>query len=329
MIFSRLGNNIYMINIAYYIILNSINHGLEHIIGFKFIFHQGVLLTICTQAHALTQHIHSIQMLHPVVVHNLEHNQILQLAHQLGANSILALLIPVSCYLVQVFIQLLTAQGLQKVHSQETTGCIEFFCILNQSLQIPILGVNLGRRIHGHSAVHNLLHHFLNVAAQILLAQNLLALCINNLALLVHNIVIFQNVLTNAKVTCFHLLLGVFNGLGYQAVLDGLIILHAQLIHNACDIITAKETHQIILQAQEEFGGAGVALTSATATQLVIDTAAFMALGANDMQATQLGDALTQHDIGTTTSHIGSDGYSAVLTSQSNDFCFFFVVFSI
>ena len=268
-------------------------------------------------------------MLHPVVVHNLEHNQILQLAHQLGANSILALLIPVSCYLVQVLIQLLAAQCLQKVHSQETTGCIEFFCILNQSLQIPILGVNLGRRIHGHSAVHNLLHHFLNVAAQILLAQNLLALCINNLALLVHNIVIFQNVLTNAKVTCFHLLLGVFNGLGYQAVLNRLIILHTQLIHNASNIIAAKEAHQIVLQAQEEFGRAGVALTRATTTQLVIDTAAFMALGANDMQTAQFGDTLTQHDIGTTTSHIGSDGYSAVLTGQSDDFCFFFVVFSI
>ena len=172
-------------------------------------------MAISAQAHALTQHVHCIQMLHPVVVHYLQHNQIFQLAHQLGANGILARLVPVRSNLVQVLVQLLTAQGLQKVHSQEAARCIELFGILNQGLQIPILGINLGRCIHSHGAVHNLLHHFLDIAAQILLTQNLLALRINNLALLVHNIVIFQNVLTNAKVACFNLLLRVFNGLGY------------------------------------------------------------------------------------------------------------------
>ena len=153
---------------------------------------------------------------------------------------------------MQVLVQLLAAQGLQEINGQQAARCIELFGILNQGLQIPILRVNLGRCIHSHGAVHNLFHHFLNIAAQILLAQNLLALCINNLALLVHNIVIFQNVLTNAKVAGFNLLLRVFNGLSYQAVLDGLIILHAQLIHNASDVVAAKEAHQIVLQAQEE-----------------------------------------------------------------------------
>ena len=112
-------------------------------------------------------------------------------------------------------------------------------------------------------------------------------------------------------------------------MLDGLIVLHAQLIHNAGDVVAAKEAHQIVLQTQEELGRAGVALTSATTTQLVIDAAAFMALGANDMQAAQLGHALAQHDISTTACHVGGDSYSAILAGQGDNFCFFFVVFSV
>ena len=111
-----------------------------------------------------------------------------------------------------------------------------------------------------------------------------MTLRVNNLTLLVHNIVILQDMLTNAEVTCFNLLLRIFDGLGNQAVFNRLIILHAQLIHDASNIITAEQAHQVILQAQEEFGRTGVTLTGATTAQLVINTTAFMTLGTDDMQ---------------------------------------------
>jgi hypothetical protein len=45
--------------------------------------------------------------------------------------------------------------------------------------------------------------------------------------------------------------------------------------------LRAENAHQIVLQRQEEFGGAGIALAARTAAQLIVDAPAFMALGAD------------------------------------------------
>ena len=47
----------------------------------------------------------------------------------------------------------------------------------------------------------------------------------------------------------------------------------------------AEDAHQIVFEREEERRTAGIALTAGAATQLVVDAAAFMALGANDVEA--------------------------------------------
>ena len=63
-------------------------------------------------------------------------------------------------------------------------------------------------------------------------------------------------------------------------------------IHEALDAVTAENAHQIVLEAQIEAGCTGVALTACTAAQLVVDTAALVALGADDEQAARIADNL-------------------------------------
>ncbi len=46
----------------------------------------------------------------------------------------------------------------------------------------------------------------------------------------------------------------------------------------------AEQTHEVVLQRNVEAGFAGIALTAGTAAQLVVDSAGFMALGAEDIQ---------------------------------------------
>ena len=53
-----------------------------------------------------------------------------------------------------------------------------------------------------------------------------------------------------------------------------------------------KETHQIVLQGQVELALTGIALTTGTAAQLVVDTAGFVALGAEHVQTAELDDFL-------------------------------------
>jgi hypothetical protein len=92
--------------------------------------------------------------------------------------------------------------------------------------------------------------------------------------------------------------LGVFDGLGYDVVLDGLALFHAQLFHDAGDAVRAEQAQQVVFQGEVEAAGAGVALASGTAPQLVVDAPGFVALGAQDMQARPASrHALAQHDV--------------------------------
>ena len=57
------------------------------------------------------------------------------------------------------------------------------------------------------------------------------------------------------------------------------------LVRMRVHALGAEDAHQIVLQRQEEFGGAGIALAAGAAAQLVVDAAAFMALGADHIEA--------------------------------------------
>lgn len=70
--------------------------------------------------------------------------------------------------------------------------------------------------------------------------KDLAALVINDFALLVHDIVIFKDLLTNFKVARFDLLLGRLNGTGHNLMLNGLVFFHAELIHDARNVIRTK-----------------------------------------------------------------------------------------
>ncbi len=66
---------------------------------------------------------------------------------------------------------------------------------------------------------------------------------------------------------------------------DGFAFFQTQLLQHAVHPVCAENTHQIIFEAQVEFGAPWIALTTSTATQLIVDAAAFMSLGANDVEA--------------------------------------------
>mgnify|MGYP006964174292 CR=1 FL=1 len=72
--------------------------------------------------------------------------------------------------------------------------------------------------------------------------------------------------------------------LGDHPVLDGGVLVDAQSTHQALHAVAAEQTHQIVLEAQIEAGCTGVALTACTAAQLVVDTAALVALSTDDEQ---------------------------------------------
>ena len=93
---------------------------------------------------------------------------------------------------------------------------------------------------------------FHNSRTQVFLVQHLAAFLVDDFTLLVHNIVVFQDHLTDIEVPFFHPLLGIFNGTGHHLVFNRFILFQSQLIHHVLDPVAAKEAHQVIFQRQVE-----------------------------------------------------------------------------
>jgi len=56
------------------------------------------------------------------------------------------------------------------------------------------------------------------------------------------------------------------------------------------DALAAEDAHQIVFQREEKTRRAGIALASGAATELIVNAAGFMALGAEDVQAAERDD---------------------------------------
>ena len=131
------------------------------------------------------------------------------------------------------------------------------------------------------------MHDLGDVVGQVLTVQNLVALGVDNLALLVHHVVVLKNALAHGEVDALDLVLGALDGLGDDLVLDGHVVAHFCRDHHLGDavhLVATEQAHQIVLERQVELGLARIALTARTATQLIVDTAGLMAFGADDGQ---------------------------------------------
>ena len=121
--------------------------------------------------------------------------------------------------------------------------------------------------------------------------QNLRTLLVDDLTLCVHNIVVVQDILTDVEVASLNLSLRRLNDLGQRLTLNRHVLIHIQCTHHVFQTVTCENTHQIILDRQEEPALALVTLTAGTTTELVVDTAGFMTFCTKDVQTACLLDS--------------------------------------
>ena len=94
-----------------------------------------------------------------------------------------------------------------------------------------------------------------------LATEDVFAQLIDGLALLVHHVVVLEQVLADLEVASFDLGLGPFDGLGNHLVFDRLAVDHPTS-DEAPHSLRAEDPHQVVLEGQEEAGGSGVALAA-------------------------------------------------------------------
>ena len=82
--------------------------------------------------------------------------------------------------------------------------------------------------------------------------ENLAAQRVDVLALLVHHIVVLEQMFADGEILRFDLLLGPFDRTGDHAVLDRDALLHAELLHQTGNPVGPEDPHQVVLQRQIE-----------------------------------------------------------------------------
>ena len=128
--------------------------------------------------------------------------------------------------------------------------------------------------------------------AQILAVEHLAALVVNDVALLVHHVVVLEHALTGLEVAALDGFLRLLDGAGEHLMVKRRILVHAQSIHHIRHAFGAEQAHHVVGHGDEEAALAGVALTAGAAAELIVYTAGFMALGAEDVQSADGSDLL-------------------------------------
>lgn len=83
----------------------------------------------------------------------------------------------------------------------------------------------------------------------------------------------------------------------HSTLSDGLILL--------CSRLTEGFEEELVIEGQEKAQASWVALTPATPLELAVKSRGGMHFGADDMESSQLGDAIAQFDIRPASCHVG------------------------
>src|SRR5260370_18620204 len=111
---------------------------------------------------------------------------------------------------------------------------------------------------------------------------------VDDLALLVHHVVVLEQMLADIEVVRFDLLLGILDRPRNPPMLDRNAVLHADSVHQALETVGAEDSEQVVLEREIKTRRTGIALAARTPAQLVIDSPRLVALRAADSKSARL-----------------------------------------
>ena len=144
---------------------------------------------------------------------------------------------------------------------------------LFESGQIPLLLDGLGWHMLARQIGKAALAQRGDLRRQVFRVEDVVALLVDHLALVVGDVVVLQQLLAHVEVARLDLALRALDAARDNARLDRLAIGHLEAVHDRLDTIAGKDAHQRIVQAQEEAGRSVVALSARATAQLVVDPA--------------------------------------------------------
>ena len=153
-----------------------------------------------------------------------------------------------------------------------------------QLRNVPFIGIAPRRRVGVQLCLHDALYHLADLPADVLALQGQQPLGVYDFPLLVHDIVVFEQMLPDREVVGLDALLGPPDGLGDERMLDHVAFPQTHAGDHAGVAIGAEEPHEIVLEREIEPGRTRVSLAAAPAAELAVDPARLVPLGSDDME---------------------------------------------
>ena len=182
------------------------------------------------------------------------------------------------------------------------------------------------------------LYHLFDNIFEAFSCQNFASPPIENLPLVVHHLIVFEQALAYLVVSLFDFFLCLFDALAYPFMCDWLSLFPANPRKCLDSPFRRKNPHQVILKTQKELAGAGVTLPAASPSKLIVDSSGLVPLRAEYVQSADFSNALAEFDIRAAPCHIRCDCYIAshsavpafmLMAGFGNYHCFSVVMFGV
>src|ERR1035437_8118044 len=136
-----------------------------------------------------------------------------------------------------------------------------------------------------HFQDHNLLDDVHEAVAHVVVVDDFVAETVDDFALLVHHVVVFERAFALLEIMAFDAFLRLLDGTVKQTVLEFLAFFEAHLLHQFHNAVGTEQPHQIVFERNEKVRRTRIALARTTAAQLAVNAAGLMAFRAEDVQA--------------------------------------------
>src|SRR3990172_3200632 len=301
----------------------------KHVESFPLVFLQRVLLRVATEADPLLQVIHREEVVLPQPVDRRKEEHPLEVTHRILA--VLLLLLPVGGTgpLLDPGGELLPGQPLHLAFREFLPESELGVDGVPKGGEVPLLRMHLLLRKTAGEVLGDLPRHLHHRVPQRFPRQYLPAHVVDDRALLVHHVVVFEEVLPDVEVVGFDLLLGVFDRLVDQVVLDRLPLFHAELLHEGRDPVRTEDPEEVVLEGQVEPGRPGVPLAPRAAAELVVHAPGLVPLGPDDVETPLPDYPPAELDVHAATGHVRGDRHFAGLARIGDDLRFPLVVLGV
>src|SRR3954451_4302254 len=262
--------------------------------GLVLVGHERLDLGEPAQVDALAQVVHVVEVLAPALIDDLEHEIALERAHELLAELGLALVVERHRVLGEQPLELLAVDRRAVDLVRAEVDLVDLLELDPELVEVPVVR-EVARRVLVHQAADDLGDLLAGDGAHVAALEHLVAVAVDDLALLVHHVVVLEDALADEVVLLLDLALRVLDLLREHLRLDRLFLAvvapRAEPVQDLVDPVAGEQAHEVVLGGEEEARVARIALGAGAPAQLVGDPARLVALRAADEQAAGLLDA--------------------------------------